>query len=170
MVRAILRLSAYVTWTLSRKFKYEVTLMQNVSYCLWTHLNLCLCHLFWLQCKNVKESLLPLTDAVRIWRKSIDHSKYGVFNLKVDRILIWVIYLLRFTTYYITQLTCIYSKCWKWSPFISMHLSTCFTMFLATFLSVLSFFNNFRNSTFYWRLPSKFFKETLSAVGVRHRF
>ena len=68
---------------------------------------------------------------------------YRVFNLKVDRILIWVIYLLRFTTYYVTQLTCIYSKCWKWCPFISMHLSTTFTMFLATFLSALSFFNLF---------------------------
>jgi len=33
---------------------------------------------------------------------------YRVFNLKVDRILIWVTYLLRFTCY-ITQLTCIYS-------------------------------------------------------------
>jgi hypothetical protein len=64
---------------------------------------------------------------------------YSVFNLKVDCILIWVIYLLGFTTCYITQLTCIYSKCWKWCPFISMHISTCFTMFLATFLSVLSF-------------------------------
>ena len=95
---------------------------------------------------------------------------YRVFNLKVDRILIWVIYLLRFTTSYITQLTCSYSKCWKWCPFISMHLSTRFTMFLATFLSVFSFFNHFCNSTFYWRLPSKFFKETLSTVGVRHRF
>ena len=66
-----------------------------------------------------------------------------VFNLKVDRILIWVIYLPRFKTCYITQLTCIYSKCWKWCPFISMHLSTRFTTFLATFLSVLSFFNHF---------------------------
>ena len=92
------------------------------------------------------------------------------FNLKVDRILIWVIYLLRFITCYITQLTCIYSKCWKWCPFISVHLATRFTMFLATFLSVLSFFNHFRKSTFYWRLPSKFFKATLSTVGVRHRF
>ena len=91
-------------------------------------------------------------------------------QLKSGPILIWVIHLLRFTTCYITQLTCIYSKCWKWCPFISMHLSTRFTMFLATFLSVLPFFNNFRNSTFYWRLPSKFFKETLSTVGVRHRF
>ena len=62
-----------------------------------------------------------------------------VFNFKVDRILIWVIYLLRFTTCYITQLTCIYSKCWKWCKFISVHLSTHFTMFLANFLSVLSF-------------------------------
>ena len=95
---------------------------------------------------------------------------YRVFNLKVDRILIWVIHLLRFTTCYITQLTYIYSKCWKWCPFISVHLSTRFTMFLATFLSVLSLFNNFRNSAFYWRLPSKFFKQTLSTVGVRHRF
>jgi len=97
-------------------------------------------------------------------------NKYRMFNLKVDCILIWVIYLLRFTTCYITQLTCIYSKCWKWCPFISMHLSTRFTMFPATFISVLSFFNHFRKSTFYWRLPSKFFKETLSTVGVRHRF
>jgi len=64
---------------------------------------------------------------------------HRVFNLKVNRILIQVIYLLQFTTCYITQLTWIYSKCWKWCPFISMHLSTCFTMFLATFLSVPSF-------------------------------
>jgi len=62
-----------------------------------------------------------------------------VFNLKVDLILIWVICLLRFTACYITQLTCIYIKCWKWCLFISMHLSTRFSMFLATFLSVLSF-------------------------------
>ena len=60
-------------------------------------------------------------------------------QLKGGPILIWVIYLLRFTTCYITQLTCIYSKCWKWCPLISMYLSTRFTMFLATFLSVLSF-------------------------------
>jgi len=109
------------------------------------------------------------------WRKQIMNvfqniRIYRVFNLKVNHILIWAIYLLRFTTCYITQLTCIYSKCWKWCPFISMHLSTRFTMFLATFLSVLSFFNHFRNSTFYWRLPSKFFKEPLPTVGVRHRF
>ena len=31
-------------------------------------------------------------------------------------------------------------------------------------------FNHFRNSTFHWRLPSKFFKKTLSTVDVRHRF
>jgi hypothetical protein len=33
-------------------------------------------------------------------------------------------------------------------------------------------FNHFRNSTFYWRLPSTgtFFKETLSTVGARLRF
>ena len=30
--------------------------------------------------------------------------------------------------------------------------------------------SHFRNSTFYWRLPSKFFKETLPTAGVRHRF
>jgi len=101
--------------------------------------------------------------------KNIQITKYKVFNLKVTRILIWVIYLLRFTRCYITQLTSIYSKCWKWCPFISMHLSTRFTMFLATFLSVISFFNYFHNNTFYWRLPSKFSKETLSTVGVRHR-
>jgi len=81
---------------------------------------------------------------------------YRMFNLKGDRILTRVIYLLRFTTCYITQPTCIYSKCWKWCPFISMHLSTRFTMFLSTFLTVLSFFNHFRNSTFYWRLTSIF--------------
>jgi len=40
-------------------------------------------------------------------------SVLRVFNLKVGRILIRVIYLLRFTTCYITQLTYIYSKCWK---------------------------------------------------------
>ena len=97
------------------------------------------------------------------------HVIQGV-KLKSGPILIWVIYLLRFTTCYITQLTCIYSKCWKWCPLILMHLSTRFTMFLATFLSVLSFFNHFSNSTFYWRLPSKFFIETLSTVGIRHRF
>ena len=64
------------------------------------------------------------------------HPCYRVFNLKVDRILIWVIYLLRFTTRYVTQLTCIYSKCCKWCPFISMHLSIRFTVFLPTFLSI----------------------------------
>jgi len=32
------------------------------------------------------------------------------------------------------------------------------------------FFNHFRDSTFYWRLPSKFFNKTLSTVDVRHRF
>jgi len=32
---------------------------------------------------------------------------YRMFNLKVNRILIWVIYLLRFTTRFITQLNCI---------------------------------------------------------------
>jgi hypothetical protein len=71
--------------------------------------------------------------------KQTKKNMYRMFNLKVDHILIWVIYLLRFTTCYITQLTCIYSKCWKWRPFISLHLSTRSTMFLATFLSVLSF-------------------------------
>ena len=91
-------------------------------------------------------------------------------QLKSGPILIWVIYLLKFTKCYITQLTCIYSKCWKWCPFISMYLSTLFTMFLATFRSALLFFNNFLNSPFYWCLPSKFFKETLSTVGVRNRF
>ena len=100
---------------------------------------------------------------------SIKYKVQGV-QLKSGPILMWVIYLLRFTTCYITQLTRIYSKCWKWRPFISVYLSTRFTMFLATFLSVLSFLNHFRNSTFYWRLLSKFFKETLSTVGVRHRF
>ena len=133
------------------------------------------CHVF--RKKIVKHKLCALIFSPSFaWK--ISHSRknwarydniYRVFNLKVDHILIWVIYLLRFTCY-ITQLTCIYSKCWKWCPFISMHLSTRFTMSLATFLSVLSFFNHFRNSTFYWRLPSKFFKETLSTVGVRHRF
>jgi hypothetical protein len=97
-------------------------------------------------------------------------NKVQCVQLKSGPILIWVIYLLRFTTCYITHLTCIYSKCWKWCPFISMHLSTRFTMFLATYLSVLSFFNHFCNSTIYWRLPFKIFKETLSTVSIRHRF
>jgi hypothetical protein len=76
--------------------------------------------------------------------------------------------------YYTTNLYL--NKCWKWCPFISLHLSTCFTMFLKTFISVLSFtslmawvifiFNCFR----FRGLPSKFFKETLSTVGLRHRF
>jgi hypothetical protein len=77
---------------------------------------------------------------------------YRVFDLKVDRILIWVIYLLKFTTCYITQLTCIYSKCWKWFPFISMHLSTRFTMFLATFLSVLSFTSSMARVIFIFKI------------------
>ena len=97
-----------------------------------------------------------ITDVESVYSAVRTESLYRVFNLKVERILLWVIYLLRFTTCYITQLTSIYSKCWKWCPFISMHLSTRFTMFLATFLSVLSLFNHFRNSTFDWRLPSIF--------------
>jgi len=80
--------------------------------------------------------------------------KYRVFNIKVDRILIWVIYLLIFTTCYITQLACIYSKCWKWCPFISMHLSTRFTMFLATFLSVLSFTSSMARVIFIFKIPN----------------
>jgi len=101
---------------------------------------------------------------------------YRLFNLKVDRILIWVIYLLKFTTCYITQLTCIYSKCWKWCPLISMHLSTRFTMFLATSLSVLSFISSMARVIFIFNwfrfrgLLSKFFKKILSTVGVRYRF
>jgi hypothetical protein len=66
-----------------------------------------------------------------------------------------------FTTCYITQLTWIYGRCWKLCPFISVHLSTRFTMFLL---------NLFRNRTFYWRLPSKFFNKTFSTMDVRHRF
>jgi len=104
------------------------------------------------------------------------HVIEGV-QLKSGPILIWVIYLLRFTTCYITQLTCIYSKCWKWCPSISIHLSLVLTLTSAYYDSCPKvnlfhgiFFNHFRNSTFYWRLPSKFFKETLSTVGVRHRF
>ena len=77
---------------------------------------------------------------------------YRVFNIKVDRILIWVIYLLRFTTCYITQLSCICSKCWKWCPFISMHLSTGFTMFLAIFLSVLSFTSSMARVIFIFKI------------------
>jgi len=78
--------------------------------------------------------------------------KYRMFNLKVDRILIWVIYLLRFTIYYITQLTCIYSKCWTWCPFILMHLLTRFTMFLATFLRVLSFTSSMARVIFIFKI------------------
>ena len=95
---------------------------------------------------------------------------YRMFNLKVNRILIWVIYLLRFTTCYITQLNFLYSESWRWCPFISIHLSTRFTMFLATFHSILSFFNHFRNSTFYWRLPSKFFKWNFVYSGRKTSF
>ena len=101
-------------------------------------------------------------------------SKYREFNLKVDRILIWVIYLLRFTCY-ITQLIFIYSKCWKWCPFISVHLSTRFTMFLATFASVLSFTSSMaRVIIFVIALCTgacllNFSKKTLSTVVVRHR-
>ena len=79
-------------------------------------------------------------------------TSYRVFNLKVDRILIWVIYLLRFTTCYITQLTCIYSKCWKWCPFISMHLSTRFTMVFAIFFSVLSFTSSMARVIFIFKI------------------
>ena len=56
---------------------------------------------------------------------------------------------------------------------MSIHFNALIDMFHhvpQTFLSVLSFFNHFRNSTFYWRLPSKFFKETLSTVGARNHF
>jgi len=60
-------------------------------------------------------------------------EKYRVFNLKVDRILVSVIYLLRFTTCYIIQLNCIYSKCWKRCPFISMHLSLVLTLISADY-------------------------------------
>ena len=83
---------------------------------------------------------------------------YRMFNLKVDRILIWVIYLLRFIKCYITQLTCIYSKCWKWCPFISVHLSTRFTTFLATFLSVLSFTSSMARVIFIFKILN-FWKE-----------
>jgi len=69
---------------------------------------------------------------------SIKYKVQGV-QLKSGPILMWVIYLLRFTTCYITQLTCVYSKCWKWCPFVSVRLSTRFAMFLATFLSGLLF-------------------------------
>ena len=84
--------------------------------------------------------------------KKHDLYKYRVFNLKVDRILIWVIYLLRFTTCYITQLVCIYSKCWKWCPFISVHLSTRYIMFLATFLNVLSFISSMARVIFIFKI------------------
>jgi hypothetical protein len=77
---------------------------------------------------------------------------YRLFNLKVDRILIRVIYLLRFAACYITQLTCIYSKCWKWCPFISVHLSTRFTMFLTTFLSVLLFTSSMAQIIFFFKI------------------
>ena len=55
------------------------------------------------------------------------HILQGV-HLKNGPILIRVIYLLRFTTCYITQLTCIYSKCWKWCPSISMYLPLVLTL------------------------------------------
>jgi hypothetical protein len=77
---------------------------------------------------------------------------YSVFNLKMDHILIWIIYLLRFTTCYITQQICIYSKCWKWCPFISVHFLTHFTMFLANFLSVLSFTSSMARVIFIFKI------------------
>jgi len=95
------------------------------------------------------------------------HPCYRGFNLKVDRILIRVIYLLRFTCY-ITQLTYIYSKCWKWCPFISMHLSTRFTMFLTTFLGVLSFTSSLARVIFIFKILN--FSKKLFTVGIRHRF
>jgi hypothetical protein len=52
--------------------------------------------------RNLGFLIFKATDACIIYIE--------VFNLKVDRILIQVIYLLRFATCYITQLTCIYSK------------------------------------------------------------
>jgi hypothetical protein len=60
--------------------------------------------------------------------------------------------LLRFTICYTTQLTCIYNKCWKWRPFTSMHLSTRVTMFLATFLSVLSFTSSTERVIFIFKI------------------
>jgi hypothetical protein len=111
---------------------------------------------------------------VQMWRDPYIYIQ--VVQLKVYRLLILVMYLLRFTAHYITQLTCHYSKCWKLCPFISMHLSTRFTMFLATFLRVLSFtflmefFNHFRNNTFYWRLPSKFFQKNFVCSGFKTSF
>jgi hypothetical protein len=47
------------------------------------------------------------------------------------------------TTCYITQLACVYSKCWKLCPFISVHLSTRFTMFHADYDScpIVNLFN-----------------------------
>jgi len=73
-------------------------------------------------------------------------------QIKSGPILIWVIYLLRFTTCFITQLTCIYSKCCKWCQFISMHLSTRFTMFIATFLSVISFTSSIARVIFVFKI------------------
>ena len=97
------------------------------------------------------------------------HTHTHSVQLKSGSILIRVIYLLRFTTCYITQLNCIYIKCWKWCPFISLHLSTRFTMFLTTFLSVLSFTVLMARVIFIFKILN-FFKETLSTVGVRRRF
>ena len=106
----------------------------------------CLIHMYLEQIMSHRHIAIKITLFFNVVHEPRIHyefsgrnSLYRVFNLKVDRILIWAIYLLRFTTCYITQLTCIYSTCWKWRPFISMHLSTYFTMSLATFLSVLSF-------------------------------
>jgi len=45
------------------------------------------------------------------------------------------------------------------------HVSPCSSQLLVAFFHLL-----LRNSPFYWCLSSKFFKETLSTVGVRHRF
>jgi hypothetical protein len=54
-------------------------------------------------------------------------------------------------------------------PFISMHLSTRFTCSSQLFFFT-EFLNHFRNSTFYWRLPSKFFKKNFVSSGRKTLF
>ena len=78
-------------------------------------------------------------------------------------------YLLRFTTCCITQLTSIYSKCWKWCTFISMHLSTRFHHVPRNF-SYHSFIYFVDGASNIYFQNSKFFKETFVYSGRKTSF
>ena len=95
---------------------------------------------------------------------------YRVFNLKVDRIfnmsnLFTKIYnMLYYTTnLYLQQVL----------EIMSIHFNALIDTFHhvpRNFYYHSFIFNHFRNSAFYWHLPSKFFKETLCTVDIRHCF